>query len=60
MKYIVLSYCNYGSSDISDFDTLEQALECVARNTGEDSYCRLFKGEELVFQIKRTAELVLE
>lgn len=60
MKYIVLSYCNYGSSDVYDFDTLEQALECVGGNTGEDSYCRLFKGDELVFQIKKIAELVEE
>jgi hypothetical protein len=56
MKYFVISFCNYGSTDLHEFDTKEEALLCVANNSGEDTYCRLLEGNELKFKLTTVAE----
>ena len=58
MKYFVFCCFQYGNSELFEFDTKDEALLCVATNTGEDSYCRLVEGKELVFKIKQIAEEV--
>jgi hypothetical protein len=60
MKYYVFSYFQYGNSDISVHSTKEEALKCVAANTGEDTYCRLICGTEVMFKITQVAEEVVE
>lgn len=60
MKYYVLSTFNFGSTELFECATKEDALDCVARNTGEDTYCRLIEGKEILFKITQVATEVLE
>jgi len=55
MKYYVFSTCNYGGTELFELDTKEEALECVAKNTSEDTYCRLIEGKEITFKITQIA-----
>lgn len=58
MRYYVFCCFQYGNSELFDFDNKEEALLCVATNTGEDTYCRLVEGNEITFKIKQIAEEV--
>lgn len=58
MKYFVFCQNQYGTSELFEFETKQEALFCVATNTGEDTYCRLIEGSELSFKIKQIAEEV--
>lgn len=60
MKYFVFSCFQYGSSELFEFDTKEEALTCVGKNSGEDSYCRLIEGNEIMFKIRNVAEEMVE
>lgn len=58
MKYFVLHHHQYGTTELFVFDTKEEALLCVGTNTGEDSYCQLIEGSEIMFKIRNIAEVL--
>lgn len=58
MRYFVISVFTFGNSELFEFDSKEEALLCVATNTGEDTHCRLIEGNEVLFKIKQIAEEV--
>lgn len=60
MNYYVISNHQYGSMELIEFTNKEEALKCVAVNSGEDSYCRLIEGKELLFKITQIAEEIKE
>lgn len=55
MKYYVVSTSNYGGTELFELSAKEDALECVAKNSGEDNYCRLIEGKEITFKITQIA-----
>ena len=55
MKYFVISCFAYGNSELFEFDTKEEALLCLATNSGEDTYCRLIEGKEVKFKLTQVA-----
>lgn len=55
MKYYVISTPNYGATELFELSTKEDALECVAKNSGGDTYCRLIEGKEITFKITQIA-----
>lgn len=55
MKYYVFVNREWSASDLSIFDTKGEALEYVGEMSGENQYCTLIEGTEILFSIKQIA-----